>query len=140
MKFARENNIFGVCLNCCVYCADERHQSHELILYLVISKVLWSQLRLASIPFPATIFKGGAVLGSLKACIPAGAEYRTHIFTQGDYFPTTKANPYLALLLTNTKISNSSHKKLKKKSWQIIFHREVITHFQFLKNFLLDSY
>ena len=111
MKFARENNIFGACLNCCVYCADERHQSHKLILYLVISKVLWSQLRLASIPFPATIFKGGAVLGSLKACIPAGAEYRTHIFTQGDYFPTTKANPYLALLLTNTKISNSSHKK-----------------------------
>ena len=111
MKFARENNIFGVCLNCCVYCADERHQSHKLILYLVKSKVLWSQLRVASIPFPATIFKGGAVLGSLKACIPAGAEYRTHIFTKGDYFPTTKANPYLALLLTNTKISNSSHKR-----------------------------
>lgn len=59
--------------------------------------------------------KGGAVLGSLKACIPAGAEYRTHIFTQGDYFPTTKANPYLALLLTNTKISNSSIKNKKKE-------------------------
>ena len=110
MKFARENNIFGVCLNCCVYCADERHQSHKLILYLVKSKMLWRQLRLAPIPFPAIIFKGGAILGSFKACIPAGAEYRTHIFSQGGgYFPTTKANPYLALLLTNTKISNSSH-------------------------------
>lgn len=46
-----------------------------------------------------------------QSLYPAGAEYRTHIFTQGDYFPTTKANPYLAVLLTNTKISNSSHKK-----------------------------
>lgn len=83
MKFALENNIFGVCLNCCVYCADERHQSHKLILYLVKSKILWRQLRLAPIPFPAIIFKGGAILGSFKACIPAGAEYRTHIFSQG---------------------------------------------------------